>query len=951
MNTTRIMFAGVAFLAALLLAATVSAQTTYNQNAAGVFAPGANAIEKSATAAPNNAAEFATAVAAAYSTNSGGVFDLPTSVTGGTTVYRATYGSGATRRLVLTTSVGMQNVTGSGSFTPVSGGNATTSSANQSSYRVRIGPVLDAATDLPVAEVVTRIGLAILSRTDATYPCDIRATVSFNDGTTSSATANVGNPKSSDDTFFGFIAPETLAITNLLLESFVSGTTTPVSTRIGWDDFGFITGPSFVPPPPTIYDIHPPAYAIHAATNGVQFQVQSAVGLDPAAISLVLNANDVSAQLLIGGEATNRLVSFAGLQDDQEYTMTLTATNVGGVTSVTRTFYTATGSFVLYDSQGFTNDALYPLGALQPVTDGRATWTPSALEPAEFVDVGDPQGKVLQRLTTGVARADVLDFPQLSSGTIIIEFDVWVSTIMGRTIDVSLQPTTGGNVMASFLSWGELAGKLCYYDNVNWLPLADWAAAGWHRCKIINYLSGPAAGRYDVLVDGSPVGLRIPWRNAAAGGALGRFRYRSESTGSLFDYGNIDNLVITAAQEDANAFLAPTILNVMPANNGIIRPSDGISFEVTSGEAISAANVALLLDGVPVSLSVTGSPTHLYASYSPTLAVGNHSVQIFATNSVDTAAASANFIATDEAWLVHPANGWAEAWQWGGGTLEYRTEGPIDGAGPYLRLTAPGGSRNFMRQFQSGTNLDISQPHFIRWKFRLADDNFAANFTVFNDRVQFFGRNTSRLTASTDSSINWSVMATGAESSAGSGISAGQTFWVFDNVDGTGNLILGNYVDTQVALIPNNIYVFNLRLDPAQHTYTVAMTNETSGAWFKSAAPHRYRNLSVPGADHTYLHLGVQCSGSDEPRPFDLDSVQLVQATLPANLFDPQRAGSAFSFSFTSQPSVTYYAEYAKELPATQWYPLETIAGDGSVKTVTDANASDGERYYRVRAQ
>lgn len=924
------------------------AQTTYNQATTGTFAPGPNLIEKSATSAPDDAASFASAVAAAHATNAGGVFDLPTSVSSGTTVFRGTFGSGNTRRMVLTTTVSMQNVTGSGSFIPTSGGNATTSSANQSSYQIRIGPVLDAATDLPVAEVVTRIGLVILSRTDATYPCDIRATAFFSDGTTASALAAVGNPKGSDDTFFGFTAPETLSITNLLLESFITGTGTPVSTRICWDDFGFITSPAYVPPPPTIYNITPVAYAMHPPTNGIAFQVQSYTPLGAGSISLVLNSNDVSAQLVITGEATNRSVSWSGLLADPEYEMTITATNAGGVSTVTRTFYTV--GFVQYDSEGFADDVLYPLGPLQAVTHGRGTWTPNADEPSEIVNADDPYGKVLQRLNTGIARADVLNIPPLSSGTITIEFDAWISTTEGRTIDVALQPLTGGTTMASFIAWGAVAGKLCYYDNVQWVPLAD-LVTGWHHCKIINYLSGPAAGHYDVLINDSPVGLRLRWRNATVGTPLGLFRYRSESTGPVMQYGQIDNLVITASGENTEVFLRPVILNLAPTNGAIIRPQDGIRFEVTSGGAISSTDIAALLNSAPVSLTVTGSPNHWYAASESPLPLGNNSLVVYATNAVGVSAATANFIVSQEDWMLDPAEGWVGPWQWTSGQPEYRTQSPIDGSSPYLRLDTTGGARNFMRQYQSRTNLDITKPHIIRWKFRLADNDFAANFTVFNDRVHFFGRNAPRLTASTDASINWSIMATGDEQPPGSGLSAGQTFWVYDNVDGSGTFSITNYLNTQVALLPHNVYSFRVRVDPENLTYTVAITNETSGAWFKSAAPHRFRNLSVPGDAHTYLHFGVQASATDEVRPFDLDSVAVVQATLPVILFNLQHSSSAVSFSFASQAGVTYHAEYATALPAIEWHPLTTIAGDGAVKTVTDPNLSGQQRFYRVRAQ
>src|SRR6185369_14268636 len=113
-----------------------------------------------------------------------------------------------------------------------------------------------------------------------------------------------------------------------------------------------------------------------------------------------------SGTLVFGGNATNRSVSYPGLGllPNQEYTMTITATNATGAVSVTQTFYTYTSAFTLFDCHGFTNDTIYPLGALINVTDGRGTWAPAASEPAQIVDVGAPQSKVLERLNTGLSR-------------------------------------------------------------------------------------------------------------------------------------------------------------------------------------------------------------------------------------------------------------------------------------------------------------------------------------------------------------------------------------------------------------------------------------------------------------------------------------------------------------------------------------------------------------------
>src|SRR6185503_19614553 len=117
--------------------------------------------------------------------------------------------------------------------------------------------------------------------------------------------------------------------------------------------------------PPVVENISPANYAIHTEANGIQFQVRSYLYLDPTNIVLILNSNNVSGTLVFGGNATNRSVSYPGLGllPNQEYTMTITATNATGAVSVTQTFYTYTSAFTLFDCHGFTNDTIYPLGA------------------------------------------------------------------------------------------------------------------------------------------------------------------------------------------------------------------------------------------------------------------------------------------------------------------------------------------------------------------------------------------------------------------------------------------------------------------------------------------------------------------------------------------------------------------------------------------------------------
>jgi hypothetical protein len=124
--------------------------------------------------------------------------------------------------------------------------------------------------------------------------------------------------------------------------------------------------------------------------------------------------------------------------------------------------------------------------------------------------------------------------------------------------------------------------------------------------------------------------------------------------------------------------------------------------------------------------------------------------------------------------------------------------------------------------------------------------------------------------------------------------------------------------------------------------------DETSSLTFSSSVPHGFRD--VGDTSFPYLHFGVQTASSTTPRAFDLDSVSIAQAVSQVILINPVRAGSNFSFSFVSVGSNVHIAQYTASLSAPNWIDLETIPGDGTLKTVTHTNAPPGELFYRVRS-
>jgi hypothetical protein len=212
--------------------------------------------------------------------------------------------------------------------------------------------------------------------------------------------------------------------------------------------------------------------------------------------------------------------------------------------------------FVLADVGGFEDEDIYPVGALQAVTDGGATWKPASATPAQIVSLGgtNSYGKVLRRMQTGVDNTDILSFPPVTSGPLTVEFDARVSTAGSRTLDVFLLPTSGNEI--SLLGWGTVANKLCYYDGTNWVGVRT-LDTNWHRIAMINHLSGPAFGSWYLKVDGSVIATNLPWRNSyAEGTAFSRLRIGA-IRGTTNTYGDVDNLTISG---EMTAAAAETIL-------------------------------------------------------------------------------------------------------------------------------------------------------------------------------------------------------------------------------------------------------------------------------------------------------------------------------------------------------------------------------------------------------
>ncbi len=676
---------------------------------------------------------------------------------------------------------------------------------------------------------------------------------------------------------------------------------------------------------PAFANVSPNAYAIHPAANGIQFNVVALDPIDPGNIGLTLNGTNVSAQLTVTGPETNRTVSFSGLAADTVYDMVLTATNASGTASLTRRFYTATSPFVLYDSEGFTSDDLYPLGPLQAVTHGTASWLPASV-PSTVVDVGDGEhGKALERMNTGTSRTDYLQFWPVSSGVITIEFDAWVSTTAARTFDVALMPATGD--WASHIAWGAVSGKLAYYSTAAaaWVPVADLPPA-WHRCKIINYLSGAAAGRFDLLINNSPVAEKVLWRNAVPGTPLTRISFQSHSSGPVPEYGRIDNLVVKAAPEDPNAFPTPTITNLSPASYAVVPPSRSLQFEVTSVLPISASDISVSVNGSNVSsgLTVTGSPTDLWVSYGP-LGAGRHTVEITAVNGAGPTHASLLLYATENPITIFDSGGFTDDLLYPVGYLTAVTNAdyywaPAAEPSEIVDL-ADGVHGKVLRRMQMGTDY-TDYLHFSPVSAGTVIIDLDARVSSMDVRTLDLSLNSASTTGGTQGPfIMWGTNALNYYN---------RTAWVpVTALDADWHHIqMICYVSGPLA------GTFDLKVDAALVGQGLV--------WRYVVSPVGTLRIGA-------IRGGVVQYGEVDNLVITAAPEPLV--ALPVTLLNPVHTGSTFSFSFQSSPGINHVVQHTAALGSANWTTLETIAGDGSLKTVTHTNPPAGGLFYRVKSE
>jgi hypothetical protein len=80
-------------------------------------------------------------------------------------------------------------------------------------------------------------------------------------------------------------------------------------------------------------------------------------------------------------------------------------------------------------------------------------------------------------------------------------------------------------------------------------------------------------------------------------------------------------------------------------------------------------------------------------------------------------------------------------------------------------------------------------------------------------------------------------------------------------------------------------------------------------------------------------------------------AVATLTVLAPPSITNPTLVGHRFSVSIPTALGLTYTLEYKNSLTEPTWTAAQTLPGTGGPITLTDSNATNTSRFYRVRGQ
>jgi hypothetical protein len=121
-------------------------------------------------------------------------------------------------------------------------------------------------------------------------------------------------------------------------------------------------------------------------------------------------------------------------------------------------------------------------------------------------------------------------------------------------------------------------------------------------------------------------------------------------------------------------------------------------------------------------------------------------------------------------------------------------------------------------------------------------------------------------------------------------------------------------------------------------------TNYLGGS---TASPFTMGVSNLLEGSYIFSAVATDNAGGKATNTIHLD----VLGVSPVRMVNPVWAGTDFIFSFASQAGIAYDIRYSDVLDGSNWLSLGTIAGDGSMLSVTNRGPDSAMRFYRIQAR
>jgi hypothetical protein len=692
--------------------------------------------------------------------------------------------------------------------------------------------------------------------------------------------------------------------------------------------------------------------ALFNATNKLTFTAFSpASPVNKSGVQLVLNGVNVSSNLVLTGAGSDNIsAAYTNLVLNQNYTGLITVSNEAGV------IITAPVRFDTFSSSYF-------------------TW--------EAEDFDFNGGQFIDNPVLSTNSVD--SYYNMTGETNVDENVLNYSATqphLWRTNDEVSTALAGDTPRTQFTAAGIPDYLIGYFNPGNWVNYTKTFPAGIYNVygRLANGNGGTANCSLALVTSGQGTTNQVTTQ-------LGMFQFTSRGWNS-FDFipltdqwGNLlavklngqTTLRVTSGQlgggVNVNFFMLapgtntpPAITSIYPDGQQPFETTNVLAFNVSSSfSTVSQNNIQVTLNGVNVSsqLSLSGSSTN-WAARLPLPSQGLYTCIITAkdangnsqsyTETFDTFSQNNLMIEAGDfdfnggQWIDNPletasaADGYTNSYfLYPGANSDNSAEYGID-----YDTTNVTPSETYLYRFDGNTPGTVSgtasacgteiTSDFLRDKFINEGPGAQPPFEYVSDE--------SVPTTNTDYDVAW----------------WGPGLWL-------------NYTRT----FPTNTYLVYGRLANGTAYANATVSRVTLGRGTSSQTTQLLGSFSDPNANGFQSWHWIPLTGNNgQPLVLSLGGVETLQVTAPPGpaagslnahfyMFVPAVSGpssfpisasvsaNTISVKFQTQSGSNYTVLYSTSLSPANWQTLTTVAGDGTVKTVTDT-VSGSQRYYRVQA-